>query len=239
MELRARDVAPLLGVSEQTVYRWAKAGTLPAHRIGDQYRFNRVELQEWAATHGHRVSPQLFASGATTDETPRLSRALERGGIHHGVPGDRRESVLAAVAGLPGIPPGVDRALLTQLLIAREALAPTAVGHGIAIPHPRDPLVVRVAEPHALLCFLARSVDFGALDGTPVRVLITLLSPSVRQHLQMLARMAYVLNDERMKALLAGTPPRDVVLEVVRKVETEAASLPAAGTPDPSGLRPA
>lgn len=233
MELRARDVAALLDVSEQTVYRWAKAGTLPAHRIGDQYRFNRVELQEWAATHGHRVSPALFAAGGPDGEAPSLGRALERGGIHYGVPGDRRESVLAAVAGLPGIPPGVDRALLEQLLIARETLAPTAVGHGIAIPHPRDPLVVRVGEPHALLCFLAQPVDFGALDGAPVRVLITLLSPSVRLHLQMLARMAYVLNDERVQALLARTPPQEAVLELIRKVETEATAHPAAGAPGP------
>src|SRR5512139_2901425 len=235
MELRARDVAPLLGVSEQTVYRWAREGTLPSHRIGDQYRFNRVELQEWAATHGHRVSPALFASERPESEAPGLGRALERGGIHYGVPGDRRESVLAAVAALPEIPAGVDRALLEQLLVAREALAPTAIGHGIAIPHPRDPLVVRVTEPHALLCFLARPVDFGALDGAPVRVLITLLSPSVRQHLQMLARMAYVLNDERVKGLLAGTPPRQAVLDLVQRVEAEAAAHAAAGATAPGG----
>ncbi len=230
MELRTRDVAALLEVSEQTVYRWAREGSLPAHRVGDQYRFNRVELQEWAATHGHRVSPRLFASGDGAGASASLVDALERGGVHYGVPGDRREAVLAAVARLPGIPAGVDRALLHQLLVARETLAPTAVGHGVAIPHPRDPLVVRVAAPHALLCFLARPVDFGAPDGSPVRVLLTLLSPSVRQHLQLLARVAYVLNDDRMRALLAGEPPEGDVLEMVRLVESK---------PDPGAAHPA
>jgi excisionase family DNA binding protein len=38
-----RDVARLLNVSEQTVYRWARKGSLPAHRVHDQYLFNRVE----------------------------------------------------------------------------------------------------------------------------------------------------------------------------------------------------
>ncbi len=230
MELRARDVAELLEVSEQTVYRWAREGSLPAHRVGEHYRFNRVELQEWAATHGHRVSPRLFAAGGADAAPASLLDALERGGVHHGVPGDRREEVLAAVARLPGIPGGVDRALLHQLLVARETLAPTAVGHGVAIPHPRDPLVVRVDAPHALLCFLARPVDFGAPDGSPVRVLLTLLSPSVRQHLQLLARVAYVLNDDRMKALLGGAPARGDVLAMVRLVES---------TPETASPRPA
>jgi PTS system nitrogen regulatory IIA component len=95
------------------------------------------------------------------------------------VPGDRREKVLAAVSELPGIPPKVNRRLLYQLLVAREALASTGVGGGIAIPHPRDPVVVRVDEPLVLLCFLQDAVDFHSMDGQRVRVLFTLLSPSV------------------------------------------------------------
>jgi PTS system nitrogen regulatory IIA component len=237
MDLRVRDVASLLNVSEQTVYRWVKNGTLPAHRLGDQFRFNRVELQEWAATHGHRVSPGLFAPADTDEGIPSLAAALERGGVHFDLPGDTREEVLTAVAALPGIPAGVDRDLLRQLLIARETLASTAIGNGIAVPHPRDPFIVRVAEPVALLCFLEHRIDFGAVDGRPVRVLVVLLSPSVRQHLQMLARLSYVLSDERMKATLGGVPPRRGLIEQVVLIEQGAASPPAASTA-PRGQAP-
>ena len=233
MELRVRDVAALLNVSEQTVYRWVNDGTLRAHRLGDQLRFNRVELQEWAATRGHRVSPKLFASADSDDVVPSLHEALERGGIYYDVPGDQREKVLAAVARLPGIPTSVDRALLQQLLIAREALASTAIGDGIAIPHPRDPLVVRVQDSIALLCFLQHAVDFGALDGQPVRVLLVLLSPSVRHHLQFLAKLAYVLNDDRMKKLLhAGVPTKQDVLDQVRQIEESASPAAPGSGPD-------
>ncbi len=228
MELRVRDVAKLLNVSEETVYRWVEAGSLPAHRLGAQFRFNRVELQEWAATHGHCVSPRLFSSRDSLAELPSLHAALERGGIHFNIAGNRREKVLAEVARLPGIPPGVDRTLLQQLLIGRETLAPTAVGGGIALPHPRDPLVVRVEEPHVLLCFLAEPVDFRAMDGRPVKVLLTLLSPSVRAHLQMLAKLAFALHDETLRALLGGTPSREAVLERIRFLEAIPPTAPAA-----------
>ena len=53
------------------------------------------------------IHPQRVGRGAS-----RPPAAIERGGIVYGVPGERREEVLAAVARLPGIPASVDRQLL-------------------------------------------------------------------------------------------------------------------------------
>jgi len=219
MDLSVRDVARLLDVSEDTVYRWARGGTLPAQRVQDQYWFNRVELQEWAALHKHRVSPDLFVSNGAACELPSLHSALLRGGVFHGVPADSREEALAAVSNLPGIPASVDRKLLYQLLVGREVLAPTGIGDGIAIPHARDPLVVRVGEPIVVLCFLRAPVDFHSMDGQPVRVLFTLLSPSVRVHLQMLGKLSFALHDGTMKQLLATEASTEAVIERIRFLE--------------------
>ncbi len=222
MDLRARDVAKLLNVSEATVYRWVQEQGLPAHRIGEQYRFNRVELQEWAVTHGRSLPPELFTPRAA--ESSSLAAALGRGGIHREVAGVTRDEVLTAVARLPGIPPGVDRGMLARLLIGREALASTAVGDGIAMPHARDPLVVRVVEPHVVLCLLSRPVDFCAIDGRPVRILFALLSPSVRQHLQTLAKLAFVLHDAELRKLLGRAATDTAILDRVRAIEAAAAA---------------
>jgi PTS system nitrogen regulatory IIA component len=229
MDLRARDVAKWLDVSEPTVYRWVRERGLPAHRMGEQYRFNRVELQEWAVSHGHSLSPELFTPDAVSSS---LAAALQRGGIHRGVGGATREAVLTSVAQLAGIPAGVDREMLARLLIGREALASTAVGSGIAMPHPRDPLVVRVAEPHVLLCFLARPVDFGAIDGIPVRILFTLLSPTVRRHLQTLARLAYILHDGVLRELLSHAGTDQAILDRVRISESTAAGTRSRPAPE-------
>jgi PTS system nitrogen regulatory IIA component len=217
-----RDVARLLNVSEQTVYRWARKGSLPAHRVHDQYLFNRVELQEWAALHKHRVSLELFAPNGSAEQPRGLLAALELGGVAYDLPGLAREEVLAAVAKLPGIPASVDRELLYQLLLAREALASTSVGGGIAIPHPRDPVVANVDQPLVFLCFLHQPVDFGALDGQPVKVLFLLLSPSVRDHLRILARLASALHDEAFKKLLHAAAPRGAILGRIAEIEKDA-----------------
>jgi PTS system nitrogen regulatory IIA component len=219
MDLKVRDVARLLNVSEDTIYRWARLGSLPAHRLDNQYRFNRVELQEWAAVHNHRVSRELFAPHGSAEESETLSSALERGSVVYDLPGGTREEALEALAALPGIPPNVDRGLLAQLLIAREALASTSIGNGIAIPHPRDPVVVPIERPFAFLCFPARPLDFRAADGIPVRVLFLLLSPSVRDHLQMLARLSAALHDGAFRELLRlhASPAR--ILDRLRALE--------------------
>jgi PTS system nitrogen regulatory IIA component len=208
MDLSIPEVARLLNVSEKTVRRWLAEKEIPAHRLYDQYRFNRVEILEWAAARGLRVEPGLIASGGSAEKVPSLSAAVERGGIHHGVQGRGQSEVLEAVTRLPGIPKGVDRDLLHQLLLGREALTSTGIGDGIAIPHPRDPLVMHVPEPVVLISFLSHPIDYGAVDGVPVRVLFTILSPSVRVHLQLLSRLSYALHDPDLVRLLhaAGEP---------------------------------
>jgi PTS system nitrogen regulatory IIA component len=201
MDLSVRQVARLLDVSEETVHRWLRDKAIPAHRLHDQSRFNRVEIQEWAAAQGVKLAPEPVEPGSSS-APPSLRRAIELGGVHVGVSGRTPEEVLGAVSLLPGIPDGVDRAFLRELLISREALTSTGIGEGIAVPHPRDPLVMHVAEPVALACFLQHPVDFHALDGVPVRVLFTILSPTVRSHLQVLSRLSYALHDPALHALL-------------------------------------
>jgi PTS system nitrogen regulatory IIA component len=214
MDLSVREVARLLGVSEEIVYRWVKTGELHGYRVGESYRFNRVELQEWAAAHHRRLSPQV-APGAL----PSLAGAIQRGGVHYKVAGTRREEVLDAIAKLPGIPDGVDRKMLYDLLVAREQLAPTGLGDGIAIPHPRDPVVVRLDEPRVLLGFLANPVDFHAIDGQPVRVVFVVLSPTVKRHLEILARLSYALHDATFHELVRIAAPADALIERLRAIE--------------------
>ena len=111
--------------------------------------------------------------------------------------GDRqkRGAALRSSTTFP-LPADSDPDFLLQLFLAREAMGSTAMGNGVAIPHPRHPVVLPVSKPLLSLCFLAESIDFGAPNGEPVHTLFVLLSPTVQTHLQMLARVACLLRDE-------------------------------------------
>ena len=204
MQWSVRDVAERLGVAERTVLHWVRDRGLPASRIGGQYRFNRAEVLEWAASRKLAFPPDLFHEGREEpDELPTFAEALAAGGVFHGLAADGRDAVLRAIVRVLPLPADADRDLLFRMLLARETLASTAVGEGIAIPHPRNPIVLRVPRPLVTLCTLERPVDFGALDGRPVFALFTVVSPAPRVHLHMLARLSFLLRQDGFKALLA------------------------------------
>ncbi len=118
------------------------------------------------------------------------------------------------------LPEGVDREFLYHVLLAREKACSTAVGDGVAIPHPRNPIVLHVTQPSVTVCFLEQPVEFGAMDGQPVRVLFTLVSPTVHAHLQTLSRLAFALQDPGFRAVISAPDTREAILREARRVDS-------------------
>lgn len=230
-DLSVRDAARLLQVPEKTVYRWVREGAIPHDRLRDAIRFNRVELQEWAQSRGRPIHPGPLEAGPPAP-AGSLADAFARGGIARDVPGATRDAVLGAIAQHPGLPEGIDRGLLVELLASRERLGSTGLGGGIAIPHPRDPVVLGVAAPRVLLALLATPVDFGAPDARLVSTLFLILSPSVQSHLDTLSRLAFVLHDPEVKRRLEAREPDERLVEAVRAAEGRAGAAPPAAPDD-------
>lgn len=220
MQFLVKDAATLFNVSEKTIYRWIAEAGLPAMRINKQYRFNRVELLEWAASHKVNVPPPTVDDEDAGRPLPSLYEALQSGGIHYRVGGNEKESVLGEVVSLLQLPDSMDRDFLLRILLEREALGSTAIGNGIAIPHVRNPIVLRVARPAITLCFLERPIDFDALDGKQVGTLFTLISPTIREHLHVLSRLAFALHDAHFKEVIVRQGSRDEILDAARRVES-------------------
>lgn len=223
MQLRLEEAARALQVDEKTVLRWVRHDRLPAEQIRGDYQINRVDLLEWATERGIKVNPSLFELEDRDDLSPLplLSQALEAGGIHCDVPGTDVPSVLQRVVELLDLPDELDPEFVLQVLLAREAMGTTAVGDGIAIPHVRNPLLLRLPVPKVSLCFLAQPVDFGALDGKPVQILFTITSPTVRVHLHLLSKLAYALRDQRLRETLQLPCQSAEILAALRRIESD------------------
>ncbi len=231
MQLTVRDVAKLLNVGESTVTKWIKQRGLPAQWVGNQHRFNRAELLEWATANQIKISLELFDNlDLEAESPPSLVEALEAGGIFHKLPDTNKEKALRALVQVLPLPDGVDRDLLLRLFLAREMAATTAIGDGIALPHVRNPIVLNVNRALVTLCFLEQPVDFGALDGKPVHVLFSLICPTVRTHLQMLARLSHSFHDKTFKdALMRQAQPAEILREVRRIEAALGTNSPASG----------
>jgi PTS system nitrogen regulatory IIA component len=227
MKLTVRESAKLFNVSEKTIYRWIEHKGLPAYRINKQFRFNQTELLEWASAGRTAFSPDLLKEPESGSEPlPDPVQALAAGGIHYRVAGADRNSVLRSVVELLHLPDHVDREFLLQVLLAREELGSTGIGDGIAIPHARNPIVLNVERPTITLCFLENPVDFAALDGQPVSILFTLVSLTVRSHLHLLSRLAFILNSKDFHDVLKRQGSRDEILAEARRAMQSLASVP-------------
>jgi len=219
MFLRVTDIATRVGVPEKTVLNWIKNQGLPAHLQNDHYQVNRVDLLEWATNHGVTIPPDIFESDVHTPQHSTISEALVQGGIHYDLSGDTPESALKEVIARLKLPPSLDPEFLLQTLLAREALGSTALGNGIAIPHVRNPIVGQVHESAISLCFLKNPIDFDAIDGKPVTVLFTLITPNVKTHLQVLAKLAFILHDQQFQSLLHRPGSASEIMAAIRALE--------------------
>lgn len=231
MKLTVRDVSALLDVSEKTVYRWINDRKLPGYRMSGQYRFSRAEVLEWATASKINVSLGALQEAQDPDQPlPTLAEALQAGGVFYRIGGKDTESALRNVVEVVRLPDEVDRKFLLQVLLAREQLASTGIGDGIAIPHARYPVVLHLDKPLVSLCFLEQPIDFGALDARPVQALFTLISPTIRAHLHLLSRISFTLRNREFKALVLAQAGRDDLMQSVRRLSTNPPASPAAQT---------
>jgi PTS system nitrogen regulatory IIA component len=212
MKLTMRQVASMFDAPEQTIERWIKNDNLPCHRVHGQARFHRAELLEWAHDRGIRLVSDPPVSLRPGARPGLVVNALAAGGVHHDVPAEDRESLLRAMVDRMPLGAEVDRELLFEVLLAQERSGSTGVGDGIAIPHVRSPVVLETDRPTITLCFLRKPIDFGAIDGKPVHTVFTIVSPTIRLHLLLLARLAAVLHEEGFRRALLDRVPADQVL---------------------------
>lgn len=220
MRLRVRDAAELLNVSEKTIYRWIAQKLLPVHRVNEQYRFNRAELLEWASAQRIPVSPKMLEE-PNDAQIPSLTDALRAGGIHYRVGGTDKPSALRSVVEVLPLPEEVDREFLLQVLLARESVGSTAIGEGIAIPHVRNPITLHVAQPIVALSFLENDIDFQAIDGRPVHTLFTIISPTIRAHLNLLSKLAYGLKGSHFAEAVAGRASREEIFQAATQLDAQ------------------
>jgi PTS system nitrogen regulatory IIA component len=224
MQLTVREAACLLHVTENTVYRWISEMELPTQQFGGQHRMDRAQLLEWATLHVRELPSGALVYLANKPDLPRLDAALSAGGVHE-IAASGRDELWRGVARCLPLPDGADRDSLARMLLSRETVQSSSIGKGIALPHPRSPLVMPLTRPAISLCYLSRPLDIPTPDGQPVQTLFVMLSPTVRTHLQLLARLIAALKDPELLECVRRRAGAAEVLALARKAEESAQTV--------------
>lgn len=222
MDLKIKDVADLLNVSETTIRRWLSEGKIPSYKIGGQHRFSRGEIQNWVVSRKSQEaldeSPSPSAPGGNKQFS--LYRAIHKGSILTHVPGEGKEAVIRNAMHLIAQDLNLDADVLADLLMDRENLQPTALNNGIGVPHTRD-FLLSAHQDVVVVVFPEQPIDYGALDGKPVHTLFFLFACEDKRHLHLLAKIAHLCSQPAFLELLGAKPSKEVLLSFIKEWESQ------------------
>jgi mannitol/fructose-specific phosphotransferase system IIA component (Ntr-type) len=113
------------------------------------------------------------------------------------------------------------RETLLRALLERERLHSTGIGDGIALPHARNALIGILDRPMIGFGRHATGIEYGAIDGAPVRLFFLLVAPTVTSHLAVLARISRVLRDSKLRQELLTVDSGKKVVALIREAEAK------------------
>lgn len=224
MKLSVKDVAEILSVSEKTIYRMIQSESIPCVRIGGQWRFDRMDIMSWLE------DKRCLACGTPVPAAGRrvemgapvsISSLIRRGGVFTDLPGQSREAAVhCCLQEISARVPSLEGADLFGSVMEREDLCPTAIGHGIAMPHPKEPVSLAWGACVSL-CRLHGRVPFGPSDNDEVDTLFYIFYSSRRHLLRTQSRLMRLLWDDEVREAVTGALATEVLLRIISRKEAE------------------
>ena len=140
------------------------------------------------------------------DSAFNICQLIENGGVFDNIEGSTPEEIYDAVSKLVPLPIGLERNVFRNELVEREKILSTAVGNGIAIPHPRKPLIKNDEDQRIIVCYPKRPLSMGEPDERKVGTMFILLSKTNQVHIQALSAIAKLIHKKDFRDLLETRP---------------------------------
>ncbi len=125
-----------------------------------------------------------------------------------------KEDVLKAIASLANKAYDISESKVLNALQDRETLGSTGFGNSIAIPHCK---MDGLDMPLGIFISLSKPVAYDSIDGEPVDLIFSLISPKNdgASHLRALAEVSRLLRDEKSCQQLRGAKNEDAVFAML------------------------
>jgi PTS system nitrogen regulatory IIA component len=214
------EVAEYLQVSEKSVLRMAQSGKIPAAKVASQWRFMRSVVDDWLMAQMEIPSVRSAPARKEPPKLPPLTQLIPVAAMNLEVtPGTKEEVLKQLVEPLRAAKILRQPRRLLESVLERERLVSTAIGHGIAIPHPRRPIPGLFKEPLVGLGVCREGTDFEALDHQRTYVFFLLCAPSEDIQLRLLARVIQLGRHIAAVESIKKASSTAVVVEVLRSAE--------------------
>lgn len=149
----------------------------------------------------------------------KLSKFCAENLITFGLKGENKNEIIEELVSLASSSKLVkDKEEVLNAVLEREKLVTTGVGYGVAFPHAKTKAV------KGIIVAFGRSkagVDFEAMDKKPVYLFFLILAPedAIGAHLNVMARLSYIMKSESNRETLMKISSPKELLEVLDSVE--------------------
>ncbi|MDY0274621.1 MAG: helix-turn-helix domain-containing protein [Desulfomicrobium sp.] len=190
MYLNITQVAESFGVSEGTVQDWVHREKMP--HVHDQGRilFEQSQVMEWTAKKGLRVHSGFLSEQPAQPLHVTLAPLLRRGGIWRDVLPSTIHQVFMEILRKLTLPQNMED-LFNQRMSTPGGVSITPVGRGFALPHPTTRLFL--GKDFALIALILLKKAYTGVttpDNVPITRMLFFISPTPRQHTNMLGLLA-------------------------------------------------
>lgn len=151
-------------------------------------------------------------------ETSLIDTLIRKGGVIQNAPGKTLPEVYRTVLKDQEFPEGLTGSIVYKELIQREKMMGTGVGNGVAIPHPRYPLIKDDTEQRIIVVYLKDPIAISSPDMRPVSTLFITLTSSSKNHLQVLSDLAFLIQKAPFRAALEKHASQDELLNTIQSI---------------------
>lgn len=219
MILTLKELSQHLKVDERTILRMIKNKQIEGRKIGGQWRFNGSQIDKVFFPAASTSSDEFLTDLPRTQIGIPVSRTLSTARMIMDLKATDRDSVIEELTS-PRLFNSLvlDTRDLQEKCLAREELCSTAVGNGIAVPHPRDPISTLQAPGCITFGLSKKGIDFKAPDGKPVHLFFLVCSQNIDLHLHLMGTLARILKDEAfVEKCRQANEPEDVFKAVLEQ----------------------
>ncbi len=114
-----------------------------------------------------------------------------------------------------------DARWLYEVVVAREELISTAIGHGVALLHPRHLHPSKIKTPSILFGRSSEPVDFDAPDNKPVNIFFMLLLHNDKQHLFSLSYISKLIMHPEILEQFKAAKDKDEIHKYLTTLQEE------------------
>ena len=202
------SLAAYLHLTPDQVRKMADRGRLPGRRVSGQWRFSQAEIHQWFEQRiGLSDEQELtqvekvlrLAGEKTLEESFHIPDLLAMENVYVPFLARTKSSVIQKICDLTAETGKLwEPSKMAEALQSREELHPTALENGVALLHPRRPMVSIMGDPFLALGVTSSGIPFGGPRGCLTDIFFLIGSTSESVHLRLLARLSRLIQQPEL-----------------------------------------